>query len=89
MANCGSAYFDVKGQFYRTPEEATISDLSGVLGRVGDMEGLSTGIAKILLERREQIERILADHDEMIRLRGPKVALVVDTGKIAQLRPAV
>lgn len=66
MANSGTAYFDKKGQYYRTPEEATVSDLAGLLGRVGEGESLAPGIAHILLEKRNDIEQIFADHDEML-----------------------
>ncbi len=67
MANSGTAYFDKKGQYYRTPEEATVSDLAGLLGRVGEGESLAPGIAHILLEKRNEIEQIFADHDEMLK----------------------
>jgi hypothetical protein len=67
MANCGTAYFDSKGHFFKSPEEATVSDLAGLLGRVGEGESLAPGIAHILLQKRDEIERIFADHDQMIR----------------------
>ncbi len=72
MANCGTGYFDSKGQYYKTPEEATISDLAGLLGRVGDGESLAPGIAHMMLEKRELIEQIFADHDAMLS-RTPMV----------------
>jgi hypothetical protein len=65
MALRGIGYFDSRGQFFRTPEEATISDLAATLGRVGEGEGLAQGIAKTLLEKRSEIERMFADHDAM------------------------
>jgi hypothetical protein len=67
MAHSGTGYFDKKGQYHKTPEEATISDLAGILGRVGDGESLAPGIAQMLLLKRDEIEQIFADHDQMLR----------------------
>ncbi len=61
-----SAFFDAKGQFFKSAEEATISDLASILGRVGEGESLAPGIAKTLYEQRVHIERIFAEHDSMI-----------------------
>jgi len=65
MANSGIGYFDRRGEYFRTPEEATISDLSSLLGRIGEGDSLAPGIAAMLLERRTEIEEIFADHDKM------------------------
>ncbi len=65
MAEAGQGYFDSKGQYFKTANEATISDLSALLGRVGDGESLALGIATNLLEKRSDIERIFAEHDAM------------------------
>lgn len=85
MAHTGTGYFDSKGQYFRTPSEATISDLAGLLGRVGDGESLAPGIAHIILEKRIEIERILADHDAMLEVQAKAMA---DHGKVMPLRPA-
>ncbi len=66
MAVRGVGYFDGRGTFFKTAEEATISDLATVLGRVGDGESLAPGIAKTLLIKRRTIEHIFADHDRMM-----------------------
>jgi hypothetical protein len=92
MATHGTAFFDAKGQYFRTPDEATCSDLAAVLGRVGDGDGLAPGIAKTLLEKRAEIEQIFADHDEMMRVKGAAArgapVLITEAGKkIAALRP--
>jgi hypothetical protein len=92
MANSGTAYFDKKGQYYRTPEEATISDLAGLLGRVGEGESLAPGIAHILLEKRSEIEQIFADHDEMHRTAMSAMQQTMQfhheiDGKVSPLRP--
>jgi hypothetical protein len=69
MAVRGFGYFDSRGQFFKHPDEASISDLAAVLGRVGEGDSLAPGIAKILLEKRREIEHIFADHDTMVQ--GP------------------
>ncbi len=65
MARSGRGFFDRRGQFFRTPEEATASDLASLLGRIGDGESLAPGIAIMLLEKREEIEEVFAEHDQM------------------------
>lgn len=65
MAQKGVAFFDNRGQFFKTPEDATVSDLSALLGRIGDGDSLAPGIATMLLEKRREIEKIFADHDAM------------------------
>lgn len=66
MAKRGTGYFDRKGQFFKTPREATASDLAAMLGQIGDGESLAPGIAITLLERRADIERLFAEHDAML-----------------------
>ncbi|MEP5939194.1 MAG: hypothetical protein ABJ239_12790 [Erythrobacter sp.] len=70
MARKGTGFFDRKGQFFKTPEEATRSDLAGMLGKIGEGESLAPGIAHTLLERRTEIEQLFADHDEMLAENG-------------------
>ena len=65
MANSGIGFFDRRGEYFRTPEEATISDLSSLLGRIGEGDSLAPGIAAMLLDRRDEIEQIFAEHDRM------------------------
>jgi hypothetical protein len=83
MAMRGIGFFDAKGHYFKTPEEATLSDLASVLGRVGEGDSLAPGIAKTLLDKRHEIEKIFADHSDMERT----VALG-ETGKVARLRSA-
>jgi hypothetical protein len=66
MATRGDAFYDAKGNCFRTADEATCSDLAAALGRTGDGDSLAQGIAKTMLEKRAEIERIFADHDSMI-----------------------
>lgn len=65
MAKIGQGYFDAKGQFFRTAEDATASDLAAVLGKIGDGDSLAPGIAKTLLEKRGELERVFSEHDAM------------------------
>lgn len=66
MAKRGTGFFDRKGQFFKSPEEATRSDLASLLGQIGEKESLAPGIAHTLLERRVEIERLFSEHDAMI-----------------------
>ena len=65
MAKIGQGYFDAKGAFYRTAEEATASDLAALLGKVGGEESLAPGLAKVMMQKRSEIEAIWAEHDKM------------------------
>lgn len=84
MAHTGTGYFDSKGQYFRTPSEATVSDLAGLLGRVGEGESLAPGIAHMILEKRAEIERIFADHDAMLEVQARAAGNV---GKVTPIRP--
>jgi hypothetical protein len=84
MAHTGTGYFDSKGQYFKTPNEATISDLSMILGRVGEGDSLAPGIAHILLENRAAVERIFNDHDSMLQAEAVKLGA---ESNVAPLRP--
>jgi hypothetical protein len=66
MAVRGIGYFDGRGQYFKTPQEATLSDLAALLGRMGDGDSLAPGIAKILFDKRRELEHVFRDHDEMV-----------------------
>lgn len=66
MAKQGTGFFDAKGHYFRSPEEATVSDIAALLGQIGDGESLAPGIATTLLSRRADIERLFAEHDAML-----------------------
>ena len=66
VAKRGTGYFDRKGQFFKSARAATESDLASLLGQIGEGESLAPGIAHTLLERREDLERLFAEHDEML-----------------------
>ena len=82
MAQRGTGFFDRKGQYFKTPEEATVSDLAGILGKIGDGESLAPGIAHTILQRRSEIERLLAEHDSMMADCQP-----IAPGRIMRLEP--
>ena len=67
MAMQCTAFRDSKGGLHATLEKATLEDLAGVLGRVGDEGGMTAGVAKLIFDKRQQIERIFAEHDEIVR----------------------
>lgn len=66
MARKGTGFFDGRGQYFKSPEEATVSDLAAVLGKIGEGESLAPGIAYMLLDRRSEIERLYTEHDAMM-----------------------
>lgn len=79
MARRGIGFFDTKGHFFKSPEEATISDIAALLGKVGDGESLAPGIAHILLRRREDLEKLFSEHDAMMA----DYAAMIDTSVAA------
>lgn len=66
MAHTGTGFFDRKGNFFKSARDATVSDIAGLLGQIGEGESLAPGIAYMLLERRTEIERLFAEHDKML-----------------------
>jgi hypothetical protein len=63
MATECTAYRDTKGGLHSTPEKATLSDMAGVLGEEG---GMTAGVAKLLFDKRDEIERVFLEHDAML-----------------------
>jgi hypothetical protein len=96
MANRGIGFFDSKGQYFKTAQEATMSDIAALLGRMGEGDSLAPGIAKIILDKRREIEHIFRDHDDMVQ-GGPIDAVAagrverridVDTSNVTPINPA-
>lgn len=83
MAHKGVGFFDGRGHFFKTPDEATISDLSAILGRIGDGESLAPGIAQTLLSRRADLERLFVEHDAMVGGQGANVAKLPERSRPA------
>ena len=91
MATRGIGYFDRKGHYFKTPMDATLSDLASLLGKVGEGESLAPGIAKTLLDKRHEIEKIFHDHDHMLSAPAPEASeaeAIVAPNNIARLREA-
>jgi hypothetical protein len=86
MAHTGIGFFDSRGHFFKTPEEATLSDLSLLLGRIGEGDSLAPGIASMLLERRSEIERIFAEHDALKSEQGAaRQQILSEAGNVTPL----
>lgn len=84
MARKGIGFFDTKGHFFKSPEDATVSDIAALLGKVGEGESLAPGIAHILLRRREDLEKLFAEHDAMMA----DYAAMIDTSVAASANVA-
>ena len=86
MAVSIEAYRDDRGNVHDTPQEAVIADIAAALGRVGDEGGLTNGVAKLILDKRAQIERAFADLDRLVA-QQPDILESVDEPTI-HLLPA-
>jgi hypothetical protein len=82
MAVRGIGYFDTKGNYFRAPDDATLSDLAALLGKIGEGDSLAPGIAKIMLQKRREIEHIFADHDRMVTAVGAQASDVSEVPRI-------
>lgn len=82
MAQKGTGFFDSRGHYFKTPEEATVSDLASLLGKIGEGESLAPGIAQTLLAKRGELERLFAEHDTMLGDYQP-----IGSGKVTRLEP--
>lgn len=61
MARAVTAFADAKGKLHQSVRAATISDLADLFGSA---EGMATGIANTVLDKRAEIERIFAEFDQ-------------------------
>jgi hypothetical protein len=88
MAHTGTGYFDRKGQYFENPDQASISDLATLLGRIGEGESLAEGIAHLMLQKRAEIIAIFADHEAML-VEQQQLLQASDEGNVVTpLRPA-
>ena len=88
MARKGIGFFDSKGHFFKSAEDATVSDIAALLGKVGDGESLAPGIAHILLRRRDELERLFSEHDAMMAEQEATIAAAPNVTKFSVQRPA-
>jgi hypothetical protein len=65
MARAIEAYRDDRGNLHNSPTSAIVADIAAALGRVGDEGGLTAGVAKLILDRRVEIEKAFADLDAL------------------------
>jgi hypothetical protein len=72
MATVIEAYKDRRGNLHLEPSNAIIADIAAALGRVGEEGGLTEGVARLILDKREEIQDAFADLD---RLQGTSAAL--------------
>lgn len=63
MAKLASCFADNKGNLHSTIEDAVLADLQAALGRVGSDTGIVGGVAKLIIEKRAEIEAAFADLD--------------------------
>lgn len=66
MASECIAYRDSRGGLHGNAARATLEDLAGVLGRVGDEGGMTPGVARVVFDKRVEIEKVFAEYDAMI-----------------------
>jgi hypothetical protein len=65
MASIVQAYADNSGKLHESPLDATVADLTIVLGRIGAESGITAGLARLIIEKRSEIEAVFADFDAM------------------------
>lgn len=65
MAKIMPAFMDIAGQVHASAEAAVLSDLAAALGRTTADSGITGGLAKLILDKRAEIERAFADLDAM------------------------
>ena len=74
MARAMETYADNRGNLHRSVSDAVLSDIAMALGRVGDEGGMTIGVARLIFEKRTEIERAFADFD---RLNGAEPLTLV------------
>ena len=65
MASTVEAFKDGRGHLHLDPSSAIVADIAAALGRVGDEGGLTQGVAKLILDKRSDIEAAFADFDKL------------------------
>jgi hypothetical protein len=54
-----TAFLDSAGAMHRLKEDALLSDLERAVGKIGNGEGLTQGIARKLVDNRDEIIELL------------------------------
>ena len=68
MAKLAPSYIDNFGQVHPSAEAAVISDIAAVLGRLSADAGIAGGVAKMIVEKRPEIEAAYRDLDAMLKV---------------------
>lgn len=63
MAKAIESYADNSGCIHATIEAAVLSDIAQALGRLSADQGIAGGVAKLILEKRAEIEAAFRDLD--------------------------
>jgi len=71
MARAGTGFFDNSGNFFKSADDATVSDLAAFFARLGEGEEAAYLAARIVLERRGEIAKVLAEHDALVSAERP------------------
>lgn len=71
MAKIIEAYADNNGALHQTPHDAAVADLTTVLGRIGAEAGITAGLARMIIEKRPDIEAVFSDLDLMSQHSEP------------------
>lgn len=75
MAKVGQAFLDNAGQVHPSAEAAVIADIAAALGRLSVDAGIAGGLAKVILDKRAEIETAFGDFDAMTApVRAMRVA---------------
>ncbi len=65
MAKATRAFLDNSGKLHSTPENATLSDIASILGRIGADTGITAGLAQKIFEKRAELEAAFSDYDSL------------------------
>ena len=65
MAKETNCYADNCGTIHDTPEGAVVADIAIALGRLSADAGIAGGVAKLVLEKRAEIETAFSDLDKL------------------------
>lgn len=65
MATKCIAFRDMSGKHHADPTSATLADLAIALSDLGAASGMTTALARLVLNRRADIELIFAEHYAM------------------------
>lgn len=70
MASVVLAYADNAGTMHHAPIDAAVADIATILGRIGADSGIAAGIARKIIEKRAELERVFAELDEMMTIHA-------------------